>query len=90
MSTIGKSIVTTISMIVVVLSLAVVSPTTARGNGNKRTRNPARSQQSHNMKARSVSPHSTSIVTTNPKWHLPVTMMDYMGSPVVTYSRRRR
>ena len=90
MSTIGKSIATTISMIVVVLSLAVVCPTAARGNGNKRTGSPARSQQSHNMKARNVGPHSTPLGTSNPKWHLPTVALDYMGSPVVTYSRRRR
>ena len=46
MSTIKKSIATTISMIVLVLSLAVISPTTAIGKGNKRTANTARSDKS--------------------------------------------
>ena len=41
MSTIEKSISVTISMIVLVLSLAVVGPTTAMGKGNKRTGNQA-------------------------------------------------
>ena len=45
MSTIEKSISATISMIVLVLSLAVVGPTTAMGKGNKRTGNQARSSK---------------------------------------------
>ena len=45
MSTIQKSIATTISMIVLVISLAVVSPTTAIGKGNKRAGNTARSDK---------------------------------------------
>ena len=90
MSTVGKSIATTISMIVVLLSLAVVSPATALGNGNKRTGNPSRSQQSHNMKARNASPRSAALVTSNPKWRPPTVSMDYIGQTVVTYSRRRR
>jgi hypothetical protein len=52
MSTIGKSIATTISMTVLVLSLAVVSPTAAIGKGNKRTGNPARFRQGQSDRRR--------------------------------------
>ena len=45
MSTIEKTIATTISMIVLVLSMVVVSPTTAMGKGIKRTGNQARSNK---------------------------------------------
>src|SRR6185503_14872574 len=60
MSTVEKTTATTISMIVLVLSLAV-GPTTASGKGNKRTGNTARSQQGPNLKERNVRPSGTSL-----------------------------
>ena len=60
MSTIVKSITTTIGMVVLVLSFAVVSPQIALGKGNKRTWSPARFQHATNL-SRRLGPSSTRL-----------------------------
>ena len=67
MSIIGKSIAPTISMIMLVVSLAVVSSTTAMGKGNRRTGNSARFQQGTDVKRRNVSPSRTQLRSASPR-----------------------
>lgn len=84
MSTIGKSMATTISMIV--LSLSIVSPIIASAKENKRIPNSAKVQQVHNPSGSGLRLSSSS--RRNPKFGVPirstVTMLDYEGSPVVS------
>ena len=104
MSTIRKSTSATISMIALVLSLAVVSPTTAIGKGNRRTKSPDSSQQGTNPKGRNLRPSGTGLRsaasgTRNPKQGTPLLvggaggagslgLLDYQGYPVTTYARK--
>ena len=61
MSTIVKSIATTIGIVVLVLSFAVASPQIALGRGNKRTWSPARFQHATNLSSRRLGPSSTRL-----------------------------
>jgi hypothetical protein len=60
MSTIVKSIATTIGMVVLLLSFAVVSPQIALGKGNKRAWSPARFQHA-NLSSRRLGPSSARL-----------------------------
>ena len=61
MSTLSRSTATTISLIALVLSLAVVSPTKASGKGRRRTANPAEGQHVQNLGGRNVSPSGSAL-----------------------------
>ena len=61
MSTIVKSIATTIGMVVLLLSFAVVSPQIALGKGNKRAWSPARFQHATNLSSRRLGPSSARL-----------------------------
>ena len=103
MSIMGKSMATTISMIMLVLSLAVVSPTTAVGKGIRRTGTEARAQQETNLKVRNLRQSGKGLRAAsgarNPKQGNSLLvggaggagslgLMDYQGNPVTTYLRK--
>jgi len=71
MSTLSKSTTTTISLITLVLSLAVVSPSTAIAKGSRRTANSATSQYVQNLGGRNKSLSGSALRsasgTLNPK-----------------------